>query len=88
MPETDGKAIPRTDASAPLLVCDANFKEHGAQMDKMSNALFGPDGTDGLVGRYSVLETKLNTIYKIVTFIITPSLFLSVIAQLWVILSK
>ena len=73
----------RTDASPPLPICKEQFTSFKNELMRTNNALFGPDGTDGIMARQLKMETRLDTIYRILAYIITPTTIIAVVAQLW-----
>jgi len=54
----EGDFHTRTDSSNPLLDCDRRFKMLEARAEKVDCALFGPDGTDGIVSKISKIEIQ------------------------------
>lgn len=62
MPETDGNTPIRTDASKPLPDCDRRFDNIEGKVGTVTNALFGPDGTGGLVKKMDRIEYQTGLI--------------------------
>jgi hypothetical protein len=65
MPEIDGDnhTIPlRTEGSNPLKECERRFVTIEKKMDTMSNAIFGPDGTSGIVMKMDRIEYQTGLI--------------------------
>lgn len=58
MAETSGKSPMQTrnEGSEPLNECERRFTAIERKMDSMSNALFGPDGTNGIVKKMDRIE--------------------------------
>lgn len=89
MPETEsGLLHVRTDASAQLPICKEQFSSLKGEVTRTNNALFGPDGTDGMMARQLTMETKLNTIYKIITYLVTPGMVITIIIQAWELMKR
>lgn len=64
MPETEGGHITqlRTEGSEPLKDCERRFSTIERQMDNMSSALFGPDGTSGIIKKMDRIEYQTGLI--------------------------
>ena len=65
MPETEGGSHItqlRHEGSEPLKDCERRFSTIEKKVDVMSNALFGPDGTNGLVKKMDRIEYQTGLI--------------------------
>lgn len=52
------KTAHRMTGSDPLLDCDRRFKALETDINRIDNALFGPDGTDGIVAKINKIEMQ------------------------------
>lgn len=65
MPETEGGSHItqlRNEGSEPLKDCERRFSTIEKKVDTLSNALFGPDGTNGLVKKMDRIEYQTGLI--------------------------
>jgi hypothetical protein len=65
LPETEGGSHItqlRHEGSEPLKDCERRFSTIEKKVDVMSNALFGPDGTNGLVKKMDRIEYQTGLI--------------------------
>ena len=74
----DGATHARTNASLPLADCERRFLTMEIGIKRMNDALFGPDGTNGMAAKVNKIETQTGfiryvgqSVFGVVVVIIT-----------------